>query len=257
MRADSVAVRRALLVMLAALVMSAAGAAAQPMTRCATCHFANMTKVLAPEHLGEWQQSVHAKQAVGCDKCHGGDPWTYEPSQAHRGVLSSTDPLSPVHAANLAQTCGRCHQRNAESFSTSVHHTAAQADPRHAPTCTLCHTSMRAEVPSPVALEARCASCHPAGSPRGEYPALMRQSIESLNALRLRAEALDDAVARVQEHHRRVELLVALHDARTKLKESIARVHTFDVAAVNEQLAAAQRDIDAITSATAASVIDR
>jgi hypothetical protein len=65
---------------------------------------------------------------------------------------------------------------------------------------------MRAQVPSPATLEARCASCHPEGSPRGAYPALMRQGIEALNALQLRADALDDAVARVPEHAWRVEL---------------------------------------------------
>jgi hypothetical protein len=238
-------------------LMLPAPAIAQPMTRCASCHFANMGDVPAPERLGEWQQSAHGKHAVGCDKCHGGDPWTYQPTVAHRGVVGPSNPVSPVHASNLTETCGGCHQRNARAFSTSIHHTLTRADERRAPTCATCHGAMRAQVPSPEALEARCASCHPQGSARGEYPALMRTRIESLDALRARADALDDAVAAVQEHARRVELLVKLYDARTRLKESIASVHTFDLQALSDQLAIAQREIDAVASAAAASVIDR
>jgi hypothetical protein len=48
-----------------------------------------------------------------------------------------------------------------------------------------------------------------------------------------------------------------MRTARTTLKESIARAHAFDISGLNEQLAVAHREIDAIAAATAASVIDR
>ena len=219
---------------------------AQPVTRCAACHFANMSEVPAPEHLGEWQQSDHARQLVGCDKCHGGDPWSYLPAEAHRGVVHPSSPASPVNPANIVDTCGRCHRANAQAFAASLHQAAAAAYHRGAPNCTTCHGAMRAQVPSPAALELRCIQCHPAGSPRGDYPALMRTAVESLNALRARADALDNAVAQVPEHARRVELLVALYNARVTIKEAIARVHTFDTQAVNERLAAARKQLDAL-----------
>jgi len=232
---------------LAALSLPA-HAAAQPMTRCAACHFANMSSVPGPEHLGEWQQSAHARQQVGCDKCHGGDPWSVLPAEAHRGVVHPSNPASPVNAANLADTCGRCHRANAQAFNGSAHNALAKAGERRGPTCATCHGTMRAQVPSPAALEARCTACHPAGSQRGEYPALMRTAVESLNALRARADALDDAVARVPEHARRVELLVALYNSRLTIKEAIARVHTFDAQAVAERLAAVRRQLDTLAT---------
>lgn len=225
-------------------------ALAQPMTRCAACHFANMSHVPAPEHLGEWQQSAHARQLVGCDKCHGGDPWSFLPAEAHRGVVHPSNPSSPVNTANLIDTCGRCHRANAQAFSGSRHQSLAALDPRRAPDCTTCHGAMRARVPSPAALEIRCGECHPAGSPRGEYPALMRAAVEGLNALRARADALDDAVAQVPEHARRVELLVALYNARVTIKEAVARAHTFDAQALNERLAAARKQLDALAVAS-------
>jgi hypothetical protein len=219
---------------------------AQPVTRCAACHFANMSEVPAPEHLGEWQQSAHARQLVGCDKCHGGDPWSYLPAEAHRDVVHPSNPASPVNPANIVGTCGRCHRANAQAFAASLHQTVANADHRRAPNCTTCHGAMRAQVPSPAALELRCGQCHPAGSALGDYPALMRTAVESLNALRARADALDDVVAQVPEHARRVELLVALYNARVTIKEAIARVHTFDAQAVTERLVAARKQLDAL-----------
>jgi cytochrome c7-like protein/cytochrome c554/c'-like protein len=238
---------------LAALAMSGR-ALAQPMTRCATCHFANMSSVPAPEHLGEWQRSAHARHQVGCDKCHGGDAWSFVPDEAHRGVLHPTNPASPVHVTNLVTTCGRCHRANAASFNGSLHHSLVTAAERRAPNCTTCHGAMRAEVPSPAALEQRCAECHPAGSPRADYAGLMRAAVESLNALRARVDALDDTVARVTEHARRVELLVALHNARTVIKDAVAKMHSFDVQTLNERLDAARRQIDSLAVASNDSV---
>ena len=242
--------------------MAAVGAprivAAQPATtRCAACHFANMSEVPSPERLADWQRSAHARHVVGCHECHGGDPWAVVPRDAHRGVVAAGQLSSPVNAANVVWTCGRCHEANARAFERSTHRASAARGGEAAPTCTTCHDTMRAAVPSPSALEARCAACHPADSARGEYPALMHEGVEALNALRVRIDALDDAVARVPEHGRRVELLVALNNARGIVAASIAAIHTFDIQQVNERLTIARREIDALAAATSTAVSDR
>jgi hypothetical protein len=237
----------------AALIVAAAGrVSAQPMTRCAACHFANVQKVPAPDYLGEWQHSAHARHAVGCHDCHGGDPWTYVPGEAHRGVLGPTRALSPVAVANLARTCARCHQAVTQAFSGTLHQTLVQAGDSRAPDCTTCHGAMSESVPSAAALEARCADCHRSGSARGAYPALMRGGVEALDALRARADAIDDEIARVPEHSRRVELLVAMYDARQALKECVARVHAFDVQQLNVAVDGARRRLDDLARASAA-----
>jgi cytochrome c554/c'-like protein len=245
------------LTLLAALALLVAGtASAQTMTRCASCHFANMGQTPAPDRLAEWQQSAHARHVVGCNDCHGGDPWTVVPADAHRGVLSPMHPMSSVNGANLTRTCSRCHQATAQAFAGTLHQTLVESGDRRAPDCTTCHGSMRDSVPSPAALESKCAGCHPAGSARGAYPSLMRAAVEELNEQRARADALDDAVARVPEHSRRVELLVNLYKVRKGLKESLASVHAFDVQRVNEGVAAARRDLDAVARAAAASATE-
>lgn len=243
----------------AALIVVAAGRmSGQPMTRCAACHFANVQKVPAPEYLGDWQHSAHARHAVGCHECHGGDPWTYVPAEAHRGVLGPTRATSPVAAANLVRTCARCHQAVTRAFSGTLHQTLVQAGESRAPDCTTCHGAMSESVPSAAALEVQCADCHRSGSARAAYPALMRNAVEALEALRARANAIDDAIARVPEHSRRVELLVAMYDARQALKDCAARVHAFDVQPLNVAIDAARRRLDAVARAsTVAAATDR
>jgi nitrate/TMAO reductase-like tetraheme cytochrome c subunit len=230
-------------------VLGAVASAQSTTSRCAECHFANMSSVPAPQHLGDWQQSAHGKSDVGCDKCHGGDPTTFQPAEAHRGVLNSDNPASPVHRANLARTCVSCHARNAAAFAQTVHQSLVQAGDLRAPTCVSCHGVMSARVPSPSALEQRCATCHPAGSARGAYPGVVRAAVEALDVQRRRADELEKAILGVSEHTRRVALLASLFDARGALKEAIAGVHNFDIRAMHEHVDMARRRLDLTTSA--------
>ena len=100
--------------------LAASSVAAQP-TRCAECHFANLSAVPSPSYLGDWEHSAHARHGVGCDRCHGGDPLTYQPTEAHKGVLNRTNQNSPIHPANIARTCAPCHQAIAVAFSGGFH----------------------------------------------------------------------------------------------------------------------------------------
>jgi hypothetical protein len=218
-------------------------------SRCAECHFANMSSVPAPQHLGDWQQSPHGKGGIGCEKCHGGDPMTFQPAEAHRGVLNSENPASPVYRANLVRTCAPCHERNATAFGASRHQTLARADDAKAPTCVTCHGVMLARVPSPQALQSRCSACHPSGSALGEYPSLMRAGVEHLNAQRQRADDLQTSIERVADRSRRAELRVSLIDARSAISDAIAGVHTFDLRTLTERVETATRRLDLVAAA--------
>jgi Cytochrome c3 len=216
-------------------------------TRCASCHLANLANVPGGEHISDWQRSAHAKEGVGCEQCHGGDPWTYDSREAHRGVLGSFHPSSPVNRMNLVRTCARCHERNALAFATTLHATLVQADERRAPTCVTCHGMMTARVPSPDTLIEKCAQCHPPGSARAAYPVLMRTALESLNAQRARADALQDVIERLDDANARVTMLITLYDTRTLLKDAIAAVHRIDPRTITDQTAAAAARLDALS----------
>jgi HSP20 family molecular chaperone IbpA len=75
----------------AAFALATSPAQAQRLTRCAECHLANLTNVPSPDFLSDWQRSAPARRGVGCDKCHGADSWTEHSTEAHRGVLNSSN----------------------------------------------------------------------------------------------------------------------------------------------------------------------
>ena len=244
--------RRALAIVghLSALVLLTLGVAAQASgqtKQCAGCHFSSLPEVASHESQYEWEHSAHNQKKVGCENCHGGDPWAIDKGDAHRGVLATANTASPVHPANLTTTCSPCHQANAVAFNRSLHQTLVMADDQRAPTCATCHGSAGTRVPTPVALEAQCASCHTAGSVRGDYPAKMRAGVDVLRDLRQQADELATAIARVQERPRRVQLMVNLYDVRTTLKEATARLHAFDLPALSQRTAVVTKQLDLLS----------
>jgi hypothetical protein len=242
------------MLMLMAIVASgiASPVYAQRGSRCAECHFANMTDVPSPAFLGDWDRSAHAREGVACDRCHGGNPWTDHPIEAHRGVLSAADRRSPIHPENLSATCASCHRDDAAAFGQSRHQALLADDDRRGPTCVTCHGAMRARRPSPIDLEAQCASCHTPGSRLGDYPAAMRASVEALDALRVRGERLASAVEQVSDPGHRLGLQLAIAGAHRTLTEAIAASHTFDVSKLSERNAAAREQLDAVAASLAA-----
>jgi predicted CXXCH cytochrome family protein len=121
------------------------------------------------DQLSEYRTSVHGKRnAAGdervavCVDCHG----------VH-GIRPPKDPRSPVHAARVAETCGRCHN-NVElmrayglpsnqyaGYKTSVHaHALYDKGDVSSPTCNDCHGSHGAAPPGMQTVVQVCGSCH-------------------------------------------------------------------------------------------------
>jgi Cytochrome c7 and related cytochrome c/Cytochrome c554 and c-prime len=227
--------------------MSPSTAKAQQLNKCAECHLANLRDVPAPAYLSDWQRSAHARRGVGCDKCHGGNPWTEHPTEAHRGVLNSTNPQSAVHPTNLTLTCGQCHRAVSAAFIESRHQSLIDSGDTRAPTCATCHGAMRAKTVSPGELESRCAGCHTADSVLAGYPGVMRTRLERLDAMRIRCDNLAASVDQIRDDGRRLTLKLAVSAAYYTLRESVAAVHAFNVSAVDERNAAALQQLDAIS----------
>ncbi len=242
---------------LCAALLLAAPADAQTTSRCASCHFANLEHVPEAEFLGEWAQSPHARHGVGCERCHGGDGLTELPGEAHRGVLHPANPASSVHPANLAGTCAPCHHANAEAFEGSRHQALVDAGDRRAPTCATCHGVMRARTVSPAELQARCESCHPAGSPRAGYPEAMRTALETLDGLRARCDQFEAASVNIRDAQDRLTVRLATAAARYTLAEAVAAAHAFNADRVHERNASARMQLEAIADAIRSSVASR
>ncbi len=217
----------ALTLLVSALLAGTSQAQTTP-SRCADCHFANPRSV-SRWHLSEWDHSAHGRAIVGCEKCHGGDPGTFESFLAHQGILSARNPASPVNRINLPKTCGACHPGPFAAFQKSRHYEMLRDGNPDTPTCVTCHGNVGAFLLSPKSLYAECANCHAAGkvAPRGDFPAEGKIVLTSVQEVRASLDEAKTMIKRVKDKARRESLEAELEEARTPLREAVHFAHMF------------------------------
>ncbi len=250
------AVRQTLrhIVLVLILTFWAAALAEAQRSRCADCHFAN-TPAATHEHLGEWDRtkhledwetSPHARNDVGCESCHGGDPTTFESFLAHRGILNSHNPASPTNRWNLPNTCGKCHVGPFVAFQESKHFELLRSEGDGAPTCGTCHGNVAAWLLSPKALERRCERCH--GRDRSaenlDLPAdakILHEEVTEVRELLQQAERIID---RIKEDGRRQRLTSSYEQAKVHLVLAIRAGHKFIFDESRERLAECRQRVE-------------
>lgn len=125
------------------------GISAHKTNTCASCH-TDITDQHPDDNL--------AARPVDCRQCHERQTASYGASvhglalkagqlesatcqdchDSHE-VVPPLSPLSPLHVSRQAETCGECHDQEAQDYAESVHGRALAAGVRDAPTCTDCH----------------------------------------------------------------------------------------------------------------------
>jgi cytochrome b subunit of formate dehydrogenase len=136
-------------------------------TTCGTCHadqaLVERRRITIPAAVQLYENSVHGRSknpgAATCSDCH----------ESH-ALLKATDPASSVYRTNIPRTCGKCHTRELEAYTTGIHGQALARGVTRTPVCTDCHGEHQIRGPkdpsSPVAsggsVTATCASCHDA-----------------------------------------------------------------------------------------------
>lgn len=126
---------------------------------CFTCHAALPTAQHKVHNYTDWSQSTHARAGVTCEKCHGGNAAQNDRTAAHRGMLPSSQPKSPVYFTQIPQTCGACHTAEFSAFKESYHYKELQRSGR-GPNCVTCHGAMATHVLNSRQMEQTCALCH-------------------------------------------------------------------------------------------------
>jgi cytochrome b subunit of formate dehydrogenase len=132
---------------------------------CAKCHSnPGLTKeyqMKYPDAASQYMDSIHGLAllkmglivAPSCNDCHG----------VH-DIKRNIDRDSPIHHANVAKTCGRCHVGVEETYNQSVHGQLLMKGDRRGPVCTDCHSAHEVEAPKnghfKMASDARCGRCH-------------------------------------------------------------------------------------------------
>jgi hypothetical protein len=218
-------------------------------SRCADCHFAS-PDAPAAGHLSDWDHSAHGRNNVGCEKCHGGDATSVEPFLAHRNILNSTNPSSPVNRRNLSTTCGTCHAGPFVAFQKSQHFALLEKGDNRVPVCTTCHGDAGYRRPSARALETQCAQCHGPKrlAPRPERAEAARTLYNALHESRDLMKTVRSLVNRVNEKSRRAELDRAYQQAEVPLTQAVQAGHQFVYDDLKERLSLARQRIEALLS---------
>jgi hypothetical protein len=145
-----------------AAVVSPAGTGTE---QCGVCH---------PTERVDFQRSVHARENISCADCHGGDPFSVDVEQAHRGSF-----LDMADRRRIPGMCAECHSDSSMMrpynlpteqyviYQTSEHGLALSRGERRAAVCSDCHDAHDVLPPShpessvhPRNIPATCASCH-------------------------------------------------------------------------------------------------
>lgn len=216
-------------------------------SRCADCHFANPA---APDtaHLSNWDGSAHRRNNVGCEKCHGGDATTFEPLLAHRGILKSTNPASPVNRKNLSTTCGACHAGPFVAFQKSQHFALLKKGDTRIPVCSTCHDAAGTWRPSARSLETECRQCHGPGgiAPRAGRAEAARTLYEALHESRDRMKSARLLIDRVVDKARRDQMEAAYQQTEVPLRQAVQAGHEFVYDDLKERLSTARERLDAL-----------
>jgi hypothetical protein len=216
-------------------------------SRCADCHFSRPDAPRA-DHLSDWDHSAHSRNNIGCERCHGGDATTFEPQLAHRNILNSTNPSSPVNRRNLSGTCGTCHAGPFVAFQKSQHSALLEKGDTRVPVCSTCHGDAGYRRPSARALETQCAQCHGPRriAPRPERAEAARTLYNALHESRDLMKTVRSLVNRVNEKPRRAQLDEAYQQAEVPLIQAVQAGHQFVYDDLKERLSVARQRIEAL-----------
>jgi ribosomal protein L37AE/L43A len=215
---------------------------------CGDCHIANPDASSA-SHLSDWEYSAHGRNGVGCEKCHGGNPRSYEEFIAHQGMLNSGNPSSPVNWRNLPQTCGACHIGPFVAFQKSAHFSLLENGDRNAPSCSTCHGDVAARLLAPSGLAKQCEKCH--GDPKGasyhpDYAAQGKLIMELVRETRASLAQAPPLIDRIRDADRRAHFQDAYEQAQVPLIEAVSTAHSFNFAEVEERLKLALQSSEAL-----------
>jgi predicted CXXCH cytochrome family protein len=161
--------------------------------QCGVCH---------PTERVAFEDSVHAREQVGCEDCHGGDPQSIEVDRAHRGRFRSLE-----DRREIPDLCARCHSDPAMMrpynlpteqyviYQTSEHGMALARGDDQAAVCSDCHGAhdvlSRTDPESRVHsrnIPATCAGCHADAALMGRYgldPSINEQYRSSVHGMAL------------------------------------------------------------------------
>jgi nitrate/TMAO reductase-like tetraheme cytochrome c subunit len=137
------------------ILLFVGGLIAEQPNYCVECHEGLEEELSQPVKL--WKESVHYKNGIACNDCHGGDPRNEEQEGAmdpQKGFVGSPSP------EEVPSFCGKCHSAVYENYLQSVHAKTLMEDGT-GPNCVTCHTShSQKKATLNLINEETCSTCH-------------------------------------------------------------------------------------------------
>jgi hypothetical protein len=133
--------------------------AAEIENSCVSCHRDIPRDTFIGSKYQDWEGSIHAKEGIACERCHGGNPSARQKEGAHGGIYNSGNPLSRVYYKSVPGTCGACHRQDFNAFRRSAHYSILERT-GGGPTCVTCHESHTTRIISPGQIPSVCEQCH-------------------------------------------------------------------------------------------------
>lgn len=214
-----------------AFLLLLAGAATSEDT-CLSCHSDPEFRVSNPalyEYHQNWLNSPHMHAGLSCVHCHGGDPTSTNPDQAHHPA-GEDDIEWATRFRQIPETCGSCHSGMLREFSESRHSRVLRKEgaAHLGPNCVTCHGAMQAAGIGPDQVLKVCGQCH-----------LEKEGLDS--SIPERTETLLGRLVTI----RRFQHYIALHgddeqcqrireQLKPRLSELIVAWHGFDLDRIDE-----------------------
>ena len=149
---------------------------------CIECHKDLPSGSYTGHKFSDYTGSVHERNGIRCEACHGGDPMSADKTTAHTGVFRSSNPRSSIYFKNLPQMCGKCHGEELVNFSRSRHYAELKTSGR-GPSCVTCHGSMGTFILTSDRIREFCTVCH--NNQRGILPNVPKEVANVLSMMEL------------------------------------------------------------------------
>jgi hypothetical protein len=206
---------------------------------CLVCHAAKTMKPAYRKVASEWRQSVHYKNGIACNDCHGGDPnniaLAMSPTKGFVGVPTFQ---------GVMQFCGKYHIDIMKSCCMggapcTNSHCVALMTTGKGPNCVTCHGAHDVKKANIDLINPQlCGKCH-SYAPAQAMKAALWKTEQKIEHLQKNLQTLKDG-------------LIPTSDAEQVLyrtKESYRSLfHTVDVKMVQDKTAVYNRKLDALQS---------
>ncbi|MGD0827531.1 MAG: cytochrome c3 family protein [Desulfobaccales bacterium] len=124
-------------------------------TVCIDCHDSDLVRPEYKAVPAEWRKSVHYRNGVSCQDCHGGDP-----KDAARSMAPGSGFLGVPKPKEIPEFCGKCHLGIEKNYLESGHGKAFMTTGT-GPNCVLCHHSHDIQKASIGIINPKlCGICH-------------------------------------------------------------------------------------------------